>query len=147
MSYTFIFTHNFFYSSVDDDDELKPIIPISFKYQQYEYSYPMLIDSGSKVSSLGPEHAKALGIEDITVLPERHGFGIGGPTRYRVLEGVTIIIAEKEIEITAPIHFVENMQGLEFGVLGRKGIFNVLRIAFREHEGPYIFMALDSHIA
>lgn len=141
MCFNLTFTHNFAYSYVENN--FKPIIPVSFSYKEREYSYPMYIDSGSSYTALPPEHAVAFGIEDITALTEKWGHGIGGGTHYRILEGVKIIIVEKEIELAAPICFVDNMRNMEFGILGREVIFSHLKIAFKECDGPYIYMAME----
>lgn len=131
------------YTEIAEIQGIKPFIPVTFEFNGSSFTFTMLVDSGSDITTLPPELAEFFGINDITTLPEGCGHGAGGTFRYREFGEVKIIIDE-EIEITCPIKFSESMISFPFGLLGRKGVFDCLRIAFKQKKYECIYLAKDN---
>jgi hypothetical protein len=142
MPHQLEYTHCFEYTSICGG-VVKPVIPVSFSYNDYEFTYPMLVDSGSIAISL-PIDLAIDGFDiDITQLKLGSNSLLTGNFNWRKLDNVDIFI--DDIKLKGPIYFWQDATSKEmpYGILGREAIFDSLRIGFREYKQKCIYIALE----
>ena len=102
---------------------LRPIIPLSIKYQDKALRFEALIDSGADFNIFPVEIAKKLGI--ILKNSDQISFaGVGGNIINGIKADVLLEIGSKKIQarvVFAPV---------ESGILGQYGFFDLCKISF-----------------
>lgn len=102
---------------------LRPIIPLSIKYQDKALRFEALIDSGADFNILPMEIAKKLGI--ILKNSEHISFaGVGGNIIDGIKTDVSLEIGSQKIQSRVVFAPVEN------GILGQYGFFDLFKVNF-----------------
>lgn len=119
-----------------------PLVQVRFVLNQQlpPFSFTMLVDSGAYCTVLPMEIATAFNL-DLSTAQDANFSSPGGNGIGKRVENVRIEVSRKVLY--SPVVFNPMMNGYPYGLLGREGIFDKVKIAFRESQNK-IFLSHTS---
>lgn len=115
------------FRTIDGKIIYKPVIPIELVYQNTEYKYEALIDSGADFCIFHSDIGRVLGIPVEKGEVETFG-GIGGLPMKSFAHPIKIRIGGHELRTQA--RFSPEIAPFGFGVLGQIGLFDKFVVKF-----------------
>lgn len=113
----------------------RPIISLGLKLQNKWYPFDFYVDSGSEYSILRAEIADIVGFN----------YRTGSRISLQVGDGSLIQVYLHELEVqlgkekfSCPIGFSQQL-GVDFNVLGKRGVFDRFKICFQQNPGLITF--------
>ncbi|MCM1567804.1 MAG: retropepsin-like domain-containing protein [Dehalobacter sp.] len=108
-----------------------PVLQVRFVFNQQHppFFLPMVVDSGAFCTTLPMSIATGLNL-DLSTAQDINFSTPGGNGIGKKIENVRIEISKKIIY--GPVMFNPLMDNQPYGLLGREGIFDKIKIAFRE---------------
>ena len=112
---------------IDENEILRPVIPVEIIYKGLQVRYEVLVDSGADGNIFDAEIGRILNI-DIEKGERRRVAGITGIPEDYYVHPVTIKVGGWEYKTQAG--FLPNIARLGYGVVGQKGFFDIFIVKF-----------------
>jgi len=115
---------------------LAPLIPVTFRNKNFEFSTFALVDSGASGAVISTVIAEALNIK-WEKIPVTQGFSVGGSFRFHRFNSLRAIIYDNELmadhEFALNVSIIEAVSPYKC-ILGQKDLFQRAKITFEGYK-------------